>query len=200
MKKLSIKQFYCAFLLSVVSSFTQAVVIDFDDLSGDAIEQISAGYQGFNWDVIASVDKSLVPDSGFDAGVVSGSNAAYNLTALDAVISLAGEGSFDFTGAFFTAAWFGDQFHQLSFEGWLDGVLLYSTADVYALASSEPTWIQLDWAGIDQLTIYSNLAGWDYWVMDDFTATIHSASVPESSALVLMLMGLLGITLLRRRD
>jgi len=58
-----------------------------------------------------------------------------------------------------------------------------------------------DWAGIDQLMIYNSLADWGVsWAMDDFTVDIHpAASVPEASGLVLMLMGLLGVGVLRRR-
>lgn len=198
MKSVLLKFFSCTLLLSLFASFSFAGVIHFDDLSGDPTEQIAAGYQGFNWDLIASNEGSNNPVSGFEAGVVSGANAAYNMYALDSVISLAGDGSFDFMGAFFTAAWYGIA-HELSFEGWLDGALIFTIDDAFAITSDSPTWIQLDWAGIDQLNIYSNYAGWDHWVMDDFTATINSASVPESSGLVLMLMGLIGVSLLRRR-
>lgn len=198
MKSLLLNKFSCVLLLSFFASFSFAGVINFDDLSGDPTEQIAAGYEGFNWDLIASIEGASVPVSGFEAGVVSGANAAYNMYALDSVISLAGDESFDFTGAFFTVAWYGIA-HELSFEGWLDGVLIYTIDDAFAIASDAPTWIQLNWVGIDQLNIYSNYAGWDHWVMDDFTATINSASVPESSGLILMLMGLIGVSLLRRR-
>ena len=192
------KKILCGLLVCFFSSFTYATVINFDDLSGDPYDSIADGYQGFDWLTLASANKNDYPDTGYAAGTVSGNNAVFNQFADDVSINLATAGSFDFTGAFFTAAWVGDYFHELSFEGWLDGVLLYSS-DAVALASDAPTWIQLDWAGIDQLTIYSNLIGWDQWVMDDFTVSINSASVPEPSGLVLLLMGLMGVNLLRRR-
>ena len=185
-------------MLLLSSSFATAAVIDFDDLSGNPTDVIADGYQGFNWTILGSANSGEYPASGFEAGVVSGNNAAFNWYGLDASVTLAGEGSFDFIGAFFTAAWIGDYFHELVFEGLLDGVLVYSSDSSVALASDSPTWIQLDWTGIDQLNIYSNLAGWDQWVMDDFTVNINSASVPESSSLVLLLMGLVGMGLLRR--
>lgn len=193
------KKIMLGFYLLLCTSLASAAVIDFDDLSGNPFDAIADGYQGFNWTTLGSSSNSEFPGSGYEAGVVSGSNAAFNFFASDVSISLASEGSFDFIGAFFTAAWFGGYFHEISFEGWLDGVLVYSLDSAIALANDSPTWIQLDWSGIDQLNIYSNLAGWDHWAMDDFTVTVNAASVPESSGLVLMLMGLIGVSLLRRR-
>lgn len=193
------KKIILGIYLLLCTSLASAAVIDFDDLSGDPSNPITDGYQGFNWTTLGSIASSEFPNSGFEAGVVSGSNTAFNFFASDVSIFLASEGSFDFIGAFFTAAWIGDYFHEISFEGWLDGVLVYSLDSAIALANDSPTWIQLDWAGIDQLNIYSNLAGWDHWAMDDFTVTVNAASVPEPSGLVLMLMGLIGVSLLRRR-
>lgn len=192
------KKIMLGLYLLLCTSLASAAVINFDDLSGNPSEAIPDGYQGFNWTTLGSIASSEFPGSGFEAGVVSGNNAAFNFFASDVSISLASAGSFDFIGAFFTAAWIGDYFHEVSFEGWLDGVLVYSLDSAIALANDSPTWIQLDWIGIDQLNIYSNLAGWDQWVMDDFTVTVNAANVPESSGLVLMLMGLIGMCVLRR--
>lgn len=192
------KKIMLGFYLLLCTSLASAAVINFDDLSGNSADAIADGYQGFNWSVLGSVNGSEYPATGFEAGVTSGSNAAYNWNGFDVSILLAAEGSFDFIGAFFTAAWYGDYFHEISFEGWLNGVLVYSLDSAIALASNSPTWIQLDWAGIDQLNIYSSLAGLDYWAMDDFTVAINTANVPETSSLVLMLMGLIGVCALRR--
>jgi hypothetical protein len=199
MKNVLLKNFSCALLLSLFASFSFAGVINFDELSGDPEVQIADGYQGFNWNIIGSVSKDAQPVSGFEAGVVSNNNAAYNLLGAWSSIDLAVVGTFDFIGAFFTAGWVEQ---EISFEGWLDGALVYSTADSVVISDSVPQWVQLDWAGIDQLFIFTSYAdvGLGHWVMDDFTVTINSASVPESSGLVLMLMGLIGVTLLRRQN
>ena len=191
------KKIIAGFCLSFFASFSSATVINFDDLSGDPYESLSDGYQGFNWLTLASINKNDYPDTGYAAGTVSGNNAAFNQYAADVSISLSSVGTVDFIGAFFTAAWIGDYFHEISFEGFLDGVSIYSLDSAIALANDSPLWIQLNWTGIDQLNIYSNLAGWDQWVMDDFTVAINSTSVPEPSAFVLVLMGVLGIGVLR---
>lgn len=193
------KKIIVGLCLSLCASFSSAAVISFDDLSGNPADTIGDAYEGFNWGLMASVSNIEFPGSGFEQGVVSGDKAAFNQFGMDASISLAASGTFDFIGAFFTAAWIGDYFHELSFEGYLDGALLYSTSSAFAITDTTASWIQLDWAGIDQLNIYSNLAGWDQWVMDDFTVDIHAVSVPESSSLVLLLMGVLSLFFARAR-
>lgn len=199
MKNSVFKKFSCVLLLGLLTPFAFAGVINFDDLSGDPAEQIADGYEGFNWNAIGSVSSDDYPASGFEAGVTSGNNAAYNFDGAWSSIDLSGAGTFDFIGAFFTAG-FAEQ--EISFEGWLDGVLVYSTADSAVISTTAPLWVQLDWAGIDQLLVFTSYAdvGLGYWAMDDFTVAVNSAAVPESSGLVLMLMGLLGVTLLRRRS
>lgn len=175
-----------------------AAVIDFDDLGDESLAQISDGYGGFNWNVIGAVVGGEYPGTGLDAAVVSGSNIAVNAYGAWSSIDLAGAGTFDFIGA-----WFGSYFfeQELAFEGWLDGVLIYASADSFAVSPDAPTWVQLDWAGIDQLFIYNSMADWGVsWGMDDFTVEIHRpASVPEASGLVLVLTGMLAIGLCRRR-
>jgi hypothetical protein len=194
------KKIIVGLCLSFFASVSFASVITFDDLSGNPADTITDGYQDFNWGLIGSVSNTEFPGSGFETGVVSGAKAAFNQYGVDASISLALNGTFDFIGAFFTAGWIGDYFHELSFEGYLDGVLLYSTSSSFAITDTNASWIQLDWAGIDQLNIYSNLAGWDQWVMDDFTVDIHAVSVPESSSLAMLLLGLVGLVVMRRRS
>ncbi|HSC66184.1 MAG TPA: PEP-CTERM sorting domain-containing protein [Cellvibrio sp.] len=198
MNQVLCKKFSWALLLSCLSSFAAAGVVNFDDLSGDPAQQITDGYQAFNWNAIGSVSSDDIPGSGFAAGVTSGNNAAYNFDGAWTWVDLSVAGTFDFIGAFFSAGW-AEQ--EISFEGWLDGALVYASAESQVISTAQPLWVQLDWVGIDQLFIYTSYAdvGLGHWVMDDFTVNINRTSVPESSGVVLMLMGLLGVSLLRRR-
>ncbi len=192
------KTIIASLVLVFMAQSASAAVIDFDDLGDESFAQISDGYAGFNWNVIGALAGDDYPGTGLDAAVVSGSNLAFNAYGAWSSIDLAGAGSFDFIGA-----WFGSYFfeQELAFEGWLDGVLVYATQDSFVITPNGPNWIQLDWAGIDQLLIYNSLADWGVsWGMDDFTVEIHRpASVPEASGLVLLLMGALGVGMLRRR-
>nr|WP_324258360.1 hypothetical protein [Cellvibrio fontiphilus] len=192
------KTIIASLVLVFMAQSASAAVIDFDDLGDESFAQISDGYAGFNWNVIGALAGDDYPGTGLDAAVVSGSNLAFNAYGAWSSIDLAGAGSFDFIGA-----WFGSYFfeQELAFEGWLDGVLVYATQVSFVITPNGPNWIQLDWAGIDQLLIYNSLADWGVsWGMDDFTVEIHRpASVPEASGLVLLLMGALGVGMLRRR-
>lgn len=192
------KNVFCTLLLLLAANSSLAAVIGFDDLAGDANSPIAEGYGGFNWTIIGALAGADYAGTGLAAGVVSGDNVAFNWDGAWVSIELASSGSFDFIGAFFSSAWVEQ---ELAFEAWSDGVLAYTSADTYAIGTASPSWIQLDWAGIDQLLIYNSLADWGaHWAMDDFTVELHpAAAVPESSSVMLLLLGLIGLSLLRQR-
>ena len=184
---MAMKKWMMALLLGVSSATASAGVIDFDDLSGDYTEAIADGYRGFNWSNMASIRSDAFPGSGYEAGTVSQGNTAYNMDGGYAAISKAGEGTFNFVGAFFTSAWVEQ---ELSFEGYQNGQLLYSTAASYVIDTYAPVWIQLGWMGIDSLVIY-NSSG-TQWAMDDMV-------IPEPATLALFGACAFGLLLARRR-
>ncbi|MFS2027410.1 PEP-CTERM sorting domain-containing protein [Massilia sp. CT11-137] len=173
-------------LATMACALAHATVIHFDDLPGDESLPIDAGYAGFNWDNMGTIRADAYPGSGFEAGVVSPANVAYNWFGQPATISKADGNAWAFTGAYFTSAWI-DQ--EISFEGWRNGQLLV-TSGAFTLDTTAPRWVELDWAGIDTLVIYNSSP--TAWAMDEFT-------VPEPGSLALMGTSLLALMAGRRR-
>jgi hypothetical protein len=167
-------------------ALAHATVIHFDDLSGDETLPIDAGYAGFNWENMGTISADSYPGSGFEAGTVSPANVAYNWYGMPATISKADGNAWEYTGAYFTSAWV-DQ--EIAFEGWRNGQLLFASG-AYTLGTTTPSWIQLDWAGIDTLVIYNSSP--TAWAMDEFT-------VPEPASLALVGTSLAGLIAARRR-
>ena len=135
------------------SATSFAAVINFDDLPGDEVDVIANGYQGFDWVNFGALASSAYPGSGFEAGTVSPSNAAYNRYGDAASVSKSGGAAFDFVGAYFTSSWFEQ---EIVFEGLRNGQVLYASASTYVLDTMTPQWIELGWAGIDTLNIYNS--------------------------------------------
>jgi len=185
--KTTINTILLSLVLGACSASASAGVINFDDLSGDYTEAVPAGYQGFNWDNMASIRSDAFPGSGYETGTVSGTNTLYNRDGGVAAMSKAGAGAFDFIGAYFTSAWL-DQ--ELSFEGYANGQLRYATPASFVIDTMAPQWVQLNWSGIDTLVIY-NSSG-TQWAMDDMT-------VPEPSSAALLGVAAMGMLLARRR-
>jgi hypothetical protein len=166
---------------------TQAAVITFDDLPATELDAIPDGYKGFNWGASHMVNvnyfhKDLLPNTGFENGVVSGDYAAFNFLATTSTIT--GD-QFDFNGAYLTA-------------GWNDGL------KTVVVNTSAAQWFDFNFLGINSLsmrawggTSIDGTAGNDFFIMDNFTINEYTA-VPESSSLALLLLGVAGILLGRK--
>jgi len=174
-----------ALLAALACTTASAGVIDFDDLPGDPAQALDSGYAGFDWTNMGAIRGDAAPGTGFETGVVSPTNAAYNWYGATATIATADGGAFTFAGAAFTSAYV-DQ--EISFEGYRNGELVVSSG-AYTLDTLAPQWIGLDWPAIDTLVIY-NSSG-TQWAMDDFT-------VPEPATLALFGGALAGLSASRR--
>ncbi len=185
---------------AAIASAAHATVINFDDLGN--LAPIANGYQGLNWNNIYSVDGVDYGASGYQNGVVSPKNVAYNAYGDPGSISVAA-GTFTFNGADFTAAWMNGL--QLTLTGLAGGSTLYST--VLTLDTSGPLHFTTNWSGIDTLT-FSTAGGTrgpydgggEHFAMDNLTINA-AGGVPEPATWAMMIagFGLAGATLRRRR-
>jgi len=183
-----------AFFLLGFYGVSGAAIIDFENVPGadanSADNPIPDDYYDFDWDQFKVIHEDYASGSGYDKGVVSGEWAAYNAYANVATVN---DNSFDFTGAWFTAAYSGNLF--IDIQGYSDGARKYYTTINVDNTGSE--WFDVGFTGIDQLEFnsYSSYTGvGNQFVMDDFTyESTDTAPVPEPSTIMLMGIGLLGL-------
>lgn len=98
MKKLAL-----AALLASAFTVSHAAIVTFDDLaSGPAVAN---GYAGLNWNNFYVLNGSTDQNSGYQNGVVSANNVAFNAFAAPASVSATSSAGFDLYSAYFTAAW-----------------------------------------------------------------------------------------------
>jgi hypothetical protein len=184
---------------------TQAAVITFDDLPATDLGSIHDGYNGFDWGDsymtnVAYAHKDAIPGTGFETGVVSGSYAAFNFLATTSVINTTGGGQFDFNGAYLTAAWHNGL--NIEITGFLNNLALFTQTIVVNTNAAQ--WFDFNFFGINSLSLHAwggtsidPLNGGEFFVLDNFTYN-ETTSVPESSPLILLLLGIAGILFGRR--
>lgn len=182
-----------AMFAAALPVYGASVVIDFEDLYDgvEVFEILPDEYGGFNWSGNTQWLTSQavpVPESGFEYGTVG--NASIVTGAENFVVkpvSMESETSFDFLGAYITAAWNIDQ--DFTVEGWRSDVKVYSS---YKTTSyDEPHWFDFDFMDIDTLWFIPGTGGTgggllgkgNHLVIDDITL------VPEPSSLLLLTLG-----------
>jgi hypothetical protein len=188
---------FLSLLLSLglsAATATQAAVITFDDLPATELDTIPDGYHGFNWGASPMVNvnyfhKDLLPNTGFENGVVSGDYAAFNFLATTSTIT---GNQFDFNGAYLTAGW--NDGLNIEVTGFLNNLALFTKTVV--VNTQQAQWFDFNFMGINSLSLRAwggtsidGTEGNDFFIMDNFTINEPTA-VPESSSLILLLLGL----------
>lgn len=191
MKKLALALAVASTL--VVSTAANAVVLTFDDLPSICCTLIPNGYGGLQWDnfgVLGAYTSSSYTGTGYDTGTVSPPNVAYNGNANPA--SFSSGTAFSLNSMYVTKAWNAGITH---FDGYVGNALTY-TMDVFSTTTG-PTLATFNWTGLNKVT------------MSDGNYTLHTAidnltlspvPEPETYAMLLAGLGLMGFTTRRRKN
>jgi hypothetical protein len=154
--------------------------LTFDDLvKTNAV--ISSGYGGLNWSNFYCLDavNLLKNPSGYQAGMVSPPNVAYNFGGHPA--SIIGVVPFDLLSADLTAAWRNNL--NVEVKGYVGGNLTYD--QVVTLSVTAPTTVQFNYFGVNSVSFVSSggtpVSGYaesgEEFVMDNVTAVPHTTPV-----------------------
>jgi hypothetical protein len=165
-------------------------VIDFENLYPGyetSFIQIPNGYMGFDWSYdFRGVTSEYRPGTGYEYGTI-GRMAAYTSNHRDISMTSADLTTFNFVGAYITAAWLDNE--PFTVEGWRGGTCLY-TENLHT-STNGPYWFVFNFQDIDTLWFKPiNEPGNHHIVIDNITIT------PEPATL--LLLGL-GAAVLRKR-
>ena len=160
------KAAFCLTLILTLLACPSAIVaqtITFDDLNPNTLlgspdpfdAPIPDGYAGLQWNNMWVLDVPLhIQDggsigSGYDNGLVSGNNVAFNDRGNPASIS---GGAFNLNSAYLTAAW--NNGLQVEVQGYVGATLTYD--NTYTLNTTGPSLITFNYLDVDEVNFISS--------------------------------------------
>jgi hypothetical protein len=186
-----------------VSGSAQATVIGFDDLGGN--QQLTpSGYNGLEWNniyVLDATNPNFIP-SGYNNGLVSSNNVAFNGFGGPASFFTADQSNFTLSSMFLTGAW--NDLLDVLIEGYDNGNFVVNS--LLTVSSLTATNFVFNWTGIDEVRISTSggvdnplYSGAGTHVAIDNISIDGPSPVPVPAALPLLLSALGGLVALRRR-
>jgi PEP-CTERM motif len=190
MRKLA---FLASFAALALAGPASAKLIAFDLLKGSD-KPIPEGWAGFHWsDDFFYLDGADYIGTGFDNGVVSSPNVAFNNGVN--TVGFGRKKTFELVSFYVTAAWRNNLSFRVS--GLLDGAVV--DRETFTINTSGPTLITLDWNDINHVVFYAyggtyaGLGGnGPEFALDNLTTRVVS-TIPEPSTWALMLLGFAGL-------
>jgi hypothetical protein len=189
------KTLLVAALLATGAIHASAETLTFEGFSN--MNPVPSGYGGLNWNNFSVLSDTST--SGYLNGIVSGTSVAYNSWANPASIS--STTAFTLNSAFFTGAWN----NGLTIHVTGSGATNYS-ADIVVNTTS-PTNYVFNWTGLTSVNFSSSggtPAGYSgsgaHFAMDNMTINVAAVPEPETYALLLAGLGIIGATARRRKS
>jgi hypothetical protein len=198
------KKFACAFAVAsmlVVSATANAEVLTFDDVPDGLIPN---GYGGLEWTAFATnSDTNLIPSTGYENGVVSGSKTAFNGIPGGSA-SFGSATAFSLNDAFFTGAWRdGLQIHVVATSG------SNTYTKDFKVDTTGPVDIFFNWSNLNSVS-FSARGGVHHFGLDGnstqfamdnlrINEVVTPVPEPETYAMLLVGLGLIGF-MARRRE
>lgn len=191
------------FAFSASALATTVTIVDFETVPGaiatGSENRIPDGYDNLHWGSDFYVlHNTFNPNSGYDFGAV-GDWVGYSAYARPVSFWSDAANNFNFSGAYIASAWTAAE--SVTVQGWDNGILKY-TSNITATNNPDdlPQLFAFNFKGIDKVTFsgYTSHIVFDNLILQN-VAPLSAVPEPESYALMLVGLGLLG-SVVRRKN